>query len=270
MKGAARPRGAIAFAVVMAAIYVPKIPWGDAFVYRHVLTERVLWALAAACKLASLLFGCVSGLRVVRRTEAENPARSAWLLLSLWLGCFFAGQLVLSAHQLFSGQTPLASTADAFFLAGYALMIAAGVRFVVVYRASGYPVGTASEALAIVLGSVVVFGAIAACVLPPIVGAPRPAFERRVNAAYPVLDLVSLVPTLLLLRITSRFRGGRVWSVWASLLVGFAFATPGDILFAYSTTEGGTALESLIDPMFAVSYFFLARGAALQYRLLTD
>lgn len=259
----------LAFVAAVTAIFVPKILWPDAAAYRVVLTPLVLSIVASACKLASLGAGCAYGFGIVRRIERDNPARSAWLLLTLWLGCFAAGQLVLSAYQLTVGQAPLPSTADAFFVLGYALMIAAGVRFVIVYRASGYPVGSTGEAVATAVGAAIVFAIVGVRLLGPVAAAPVPWIERAVNVAYPALDFVSLVPTLLLLRITLRFRGGHVWSVWASLLVGFGFAAPGDILFAYATSVGWSALDALLDPVFAISYFFLARGAVLQYRLMT-
>lgn len=259
----------LAFVAFVVAIFVPKMLWPHAAPYRAVLTAPVLSIIASSCKLASLGAGCAYGLGVVQRTERDNPARSAWLLLALWLGCFAAGQLVLSAYQLATGHTPLPSAADVFFFAGYALMIASAARFVVVYRASGYPVGTTREAIAIAGGAVLVFAFVGVVILRPIATAPVPWIERAVNVGYPALDFVSLVPTLLLLRITSRFRGGRFWSVWASLFVGFGFAAPGDILFAYATSIGSVTLEPLLDPLFAISYYFLARGAFLQYRLIT-
>jgi hypothetical protein len=259
----------LAFIAFVVAIFVPKVFWPDAAPYRVLLTAPVLSIIASTCKIASLGAGCAYGLKVVQRTERENPARSAWLLFALWLGCFAGGQIVLSAYQLATGHAPLPSAADAFFFVGYALMIAAGARFVVVYRASGYPVGTRGEAIAIAGGAALVFAIAGVGILLPIATAPVPWVERAVNIGYPVLDFASLVPTVLLLRITSRFRGGRVWSVWASLLVGFAFAAAADILFAYATSSGSVTLDALLDPLFAISYFFLARGAVLQYRLIT-
>ena len=144
------------------------------------------------------------------------------------------------------------------------------VRFVRVYRNSGFPVGHRYEHAAIAAAGTVLFSVMGYTLLAPIACSAQPLGERFINVAYPVLDFIVLVPMLVLLRITSHFRGGRVWSVWATLLAGFAVASGADIVFAYVSSIHERSLQPLQDPMFVGSYFLLACGAALQLELLSD
>jgi hypothetical protein len=257
--------------VVISLVYLPKLGWPASVVYTRVLTDEVLSVIASVCKLLALGGGAVFAGRSAATLHAGNPVRTAWWTLAVALASFATGQLVLSTYQLVLRiPLPLPSLGDAFFLCGYPMMTAAFVQFIRVYRASGFPLGHPREPLFLALGAGVAFAVIGYPVLAPIARAPHPLPERLINIAYPLLDFVALVPTVLLLRITARFRGGRVWAIWATILSGFVFASGGDILFAYFTSKGLTALEPVVDWMFIGSYFLLAVGVAQQHELLTD
>jgi hypothetical protein len=252
------------------ALNLPRIIGGDASLPSWAPPAR-LEAIGSFAKLGSLLLGAVFGLRVAARLEKGNPARLAWLLLGLWLACFAAGQAALMSYTLFLGrEAPLPSLGDAGFLTGYALMLVAAWRFVFVYRASGFPVGSARQHAAIALGAALVLTAVAVPLLAPIAAAEVPLRERMINLAYPILDLAALVPTLVMLRITRAFRGGKVWAAWAALLFGFVLMTGGDILFAYFSSAKMTSFAPGIDLMFLLGYFFAASGTMLQHEMVRD
>jgi hypothetical protein len=104
----------------------------------------------------------------------------------------------------------------------------------------------------------------------PILAAPASPLEHALNAGYPLLDVLVLLPILVLMRIAARFRGGRVARVWATLLAGFLCLAAADILFAYFSVLGQKALDPMVDATFILAYLFLAAGARDQYRLLTE
>ncbi len=261
----------VPFLVVVALLYLPKLALESTPLYQSVLTERVLLVLASTSKLLALGTGSALAARCALPLDRMNPVRAAWWLMSVWLGAFFVGQAILSAYDLvLHVSPPLPSIGDGFFLVGYIAMIAAALRFVGVYRNSGFPVGHRHEHAAIAMGGAVAFALLGYALLAPIARAPRPLPERLITIAYPVLDFVVLVPLLVLLRITLYFRGGRVWSVWATLMAGFAAASVADIVFGYVSSIGERSLQPLMDTMFIGSYFLLACGAALQRELLTD
>jgi hypothetical protein len=259
------------FLLATFLVFVPKLALHASPLYTTWLTERVLTVIASTCKLLALGGGSVFAGLCARRLEPANPVRPAWWLMSVWLGTFFLGQSVLSTYEMALHETPpLPSIGDVLFLVGYVSMIAGAVRFVRVYRNAGFPVGHRYEHAAIAAAGVVLFTVLGYVLLAPIARSAQPLGERFINVAYPVLDFVVLVPMLVLLRITSHFRGGRVWSVWATLLAGFAVASVADIVFAYVSSIHERSLQPLQDPMFVGSYFLLACGAALQLELLSD
>ena len=258
--------------VVIAALlfYLPRLVLGDAVLPAFLPAAR-FDAVGSLAKLTSLAVGAIFGVRVALRIERDNPARRAWMRVGLWLACFAAGQAALMRHTVLRGVSPpLPSAADAFFLLGYALMLIAAGRFIRVYRASGFPVGSAGEHLTIAGVATVILVIVGALLLAPIARAPVALPERIINVAYPVLDLVALVPALVMLRITRAFRGGKIWAAWAALLVGFILMAGGDVLFAYFSSVGVTAFASAIDLMFVLGYFFAACGTMLQHEMLTE
>jgi hypothetical protein len=256
---------------VIAILYLPKLFWPASAIYQRILSEAVLNVLAATTKLAALASGVVFAARSAARLDRDNPARPSWWMLTVFLAGFLVGQIVLSVYELvLRVSPPLPSLGDAFFLLGYAMMIAATARFVRVYRASGLPLGHRLEHPILALVASLVFIVVGIPILAPIAHAPEPLGERAINVAYPVLDFVALVPTVVLVRITWHFRGGRVWTVWATLLGGLVCASGGDIVFAYATSAKHTELWPLVDGLLMASYVLLGRGAALQDELLRD
>jgi hypothetical protein len=204
-----------------------------------------------------------------RRLEGGNRARPAWFLLAGWLCCFAVGEATLAFYALVMRVTaPVPSIGDAFFLVGYALLIAGAAWFVYVYFTSGLPVGHAGGQAVLPGVGAVAFGALGLWLLGPIAHAPRPTVEALVDIAYPILDFVVLLQALVLVRITSRFQGGRVWTVWGSILAGFVSLSAADVGFAYFDLEHIQWLDPMLDATFIVGYALTAFGAAMQYELV--
>jgi hypothetical protein len=235
------------------------------------LNETVLLWVSALGKVPFLLLGAVYAWHNTRRFEPGNPARRGWVLLFWGLLCFFLAQSVLCFYELFRGDSvPFPSVGDVFFLIGYPLLIAALLAFLRSYAAAGFPVGGAGERRALAAGTVAVCVLIGIPILRPIVATPAPAVEKLLNLAYPILDFVLLVPTVLLLRITFRFRGGVVWKTWIALLGGFLFNFGGDVLFAYLQALGETRFHYLVDILYILAFGLIARGVFYQHELLSD
>lgn len=271
MKGRSLDRILILVCALTLAAFLPKVVWPGAGVYRDVLTEQVLLNLGGLAKLAFLGIATLFAARVARRLESGNPARLPWSLLALGIGGFLGGQLILGVYQLvLQVPSPFPSAADVLFVGAYPLLVAALLAFIRAYREAGYPVGSRAEHLLTALGGAALLVAPTWALIRPILAAPAAPLERALNAAYPLMDVVVLLPILVLLRIASRFRGGQVARVFASLLGGIFFLCAGDVLFAYFSVLGRKELDPLVDATFVLSYFFLAHGALGQYRLLTE
>jgi hypothetical protein len=225
----------------------------------------VLLVTGGWIKLAALAAATYFASRCVKLLDRENPSRRPWFLLSVGLAFFALGQATLCAYQTFTGDSPFPSIADVWFMISYPLLVLALVSFAIAYTQSGFPM-TGLPSLTV--GLIIVAAAIAWPLLAPIARTPAPPLATALNLAYPSLDLLLLVPTIVLLGLTSRFRGGAVWRIWAALVTGFLFTAIGDIAFAYFSTLNYTRLDPLTHAMYIVAYGSLAAGTAIQYRIL--
>jgi hypothetical protein len=255
----------------MALVFVCRTVWPQAAIFGSVLTDPALLRIGGLVRLLLLFVATLFAALSARRLESDNPARLPWRLLALGLGGFFLGQSCLGRYQiLLQRLSPFPSVADVFFVAAYPVLLIALVGFVRAYRQAGYPVGTTGEHLLVAGGAVLLFAWPAYRLVTPILAAPATPLEHALNAGYPLLDLLVLLPILVLTRIAMRFRGGKVARVWALLLAGFFFLCAADILFAYFAVLAAKDLEPLLDGAFVLAYLLLAAGAREQYRLLTE
>jgi hypothetical protein len=250
------------------ALYVGWALAPESGLYARLLTPHRLLALAAVLKLVYLLAGAAAAFACRDRLEDGNPARPAWFLLSLGLLATFAGQLALAPHQVVRGETPFPSMADVFYVLSYPFLIAALLVLLVAYREAGLPMGSVAERAAIVAG----VGAVAAFavgpILRPVVGTGAPLLDGILTVAYPILDLVLLLPLALLLRVALRLRGSHAGEVWLLLLGGFLFLCAGDIFFAYFQSLGKEHLDPWVHATYLVAYGLVAGGAHRQLQLL--
>jgi hypothetical protein len=239
------------------------VGWGllpHAAVFTNALSPARLVALAAVIKLVLLLAGAAWSRRLRGLLDADNPARPAWTLLAAGIFCDALGQAALAPYQLAGAEAPFPSLGDPLYLLAYPLIGAALVRFVQAYRDAGYPMGSRSEQAVLLGVTSVVCAALSVVVLRPVLASNMPPFEKALTAAYPLLDLVLLVPLALLVRTTWQFRGGSVGTAWLVIVGGIVFMCAGDVLFAYFTALGMTGLDPFVHAAFIVSYGLVAVG----------
>jgi hypothetical protein len=187
------------------------------------------------------------------------------MTFSSGLAFYSLGQATLVMYQTLTGVSPFPSIADLWFVVAYPLLIAALVMFIAAYGQSGFPIGGIVRA-----GSLTLLAGIAVAwiLVIPIIRTPAPRLETFLNAAYPLLDLLLLVPAVVLFMITIRFRGGAVWRIWAALLSGIIFTIVGDIGFAWFSTLGYQSIDPLVHAMYILGYGSIALGTSVQYRLV--
>lgn len=250
------------------ALYVGWAAAPASALYARALTPHRLLVLAAALKLVYLLAGAVWAFRCRDRLEAGNPARPAWFLLSLGLLATFVGQLSLAPLQLVRNETPFPSVADIYYLLSYPFLIAAFLALLNAYREAGFPQGSSAERAAILSGVVVAGALVVVPILLPVAAGGGPLLERILTVAYPVLDLVLLLPLALLFRVALHLRGSHAGEVWALLLGGFVFLCAGDICFAWFQSLGAQHLDPFVHGTFILAYGLVAGGAHRQLQLL--
>lgn len=262
-----------AFVLAAVLVFLSRVAWPHAEVFASDGAKRLLRLLGSTAMLAPLVVGALYALGATRRLEPGNRARPAWMLLFGWLACFSIGEAILVVYvHLLRVEPPIPSLGDGFFVAGYLMLVVGLAWFARVYATSGLPLGPRYEPPLVAAVAVVVFGVAGAKWLAPLAHGAHSTAETAITLTYPVLDAVVLVPTAVLARITSRFHGGRVWTIWASILAGFVSLAAADTMFAYY--DLGAAAVAWLDPLnditFIVGYTLTALGAARQYELLLD
>ncbi|HVO11753.1 MAG TPA: hypothetical protein VMX54_13515 [Vicinamibacteria bacterium] len=263
--------GRVAVVVVLASVLL-FVAWGlapEAALFRDAQSQHALLALASVLKLGLLVAGALVAFACRDRLEDGNPARPAWALLAAGLFATLAGQLSLAPYQLFSGQSPFPSVGDLFYVLSYPFFIAAFLVFLRAYREAGFPMGSAAERVGIVAGVGLLAILLAVVILRPVAAAGgADLLERILSVAYPVLDLVLLLPLALLLRVALRLGTSRAGLVWGELLAGFVFLCLSDMLFAYLTALGQQHLDPYTHACYVLAYGLVTGGALQQLRLL--
>lgn len=255
----------VAACAAMAAIYLGRLFFASAPIFSGALDDRTLLIAGGCTKLLALVVAAVFAVRSTVLLGAGNAARLPWAMLAGGLAGLALGQATLVYFQAVHDVSPFPSVADVWFLIAYPLLIAGVTAFITAYARSGFPVqGTRAT---FVVSSLVVIAA-AWPLLRPIIRSGDALLPKTLNVVYPALDLILLVPVVVLLRITSRFRGGAVWHIWLALLAGFVFTALGDILFAYLSTLGIDQLDPAVHATYIIAYGALAVGAMVQRRLL--
>lgn len=232
-------------------------------------SPQAVLAIGTLGKFLYLLVAAVVSTLVVGKFEPGTPSRTAWQLLSGGLIALFLGQSCFVYHQfVLQTEAPFPSLADVFFVVSYPLLVGALVMFLRAYTVSGFPIGPASERIWLAAAVTVVCLAIGYPILMPLVRNPAAPLETLLNVLYPVLDFLLFVPAVLLIRISLRFRGGAVWKVWATLLMGFVFLCAADTLFAYFNQFERTDLVDLVDATYLLAYGMLGLGVLYQREML--
>lgn len=264
--------GTIVFVAVACAVYLPQLaPAGAAF-FAHLVPAQALLLASAVAKLVCIVFGVAYGFRVVRVLERSNPARRPWAMLVAWLALWAFSQLTLMVYEVFLGpHIPVPSVADVGFLVGFVFLFWAQIAFIVVYRRSGFPIGSARQHALLAAAALAVVTFVSYPILAPIARDRAPGVSlvaHAINVAYPALDLLAVVPAVVLLRIALAFRPGRVWAVWSALVTGLVLMAVGDFISTYVWPRDASPLEPAIHLTYLLGYYFAALGMKLQHELV--
>jgi hypothetical protein len=230
-------------------------------------TTLLFMAFANGLQVVLIALAARSTAVVHRRLDPYNPARTPWLLISGGFAAFAVGESVDAFYEIVGTNRPFPSWLDAVFLGGYVLIGLAFVSFVRTYLRSELS-GDAGRHRAPTFAFAAVLLAAGVVIVRLLLAGDGPLPERLVAGAYPVLDLLALVPAFLLMRITLEFRGGALWRVWASLLAGFVITCAADFLFAYFTVRGTSGHDALMEALYLLAYGAFLRGSRLQEGLV--
>ncbi|MET0556989.1 MAG: hypothetical protein ABW221_28370 [Vicinamibacteria bacterium] len=236
------------------------------------MTESTTYAFMAFANGTQVVLAALaawSTALVHRRLDPDNAARTPWLLISAGFAAFAAGESGDAYYELVGRNRPFPSALDAVFLGAYVLIGLAFVSFVRTYLRSELA-GDAGRHRSPTLAFGTALALAGAVIVTLLLADDAPLAARVVGAAYPVLDLVALVPAFLLMRITLEFRGGALWRVWASILAGFGLILAADFVFAYFTVRGTDGQDALMEALYLLAYAAFWRGSRIQAGLISS
>lgn len=195
--------------------------------------------------------------------------RRGWAGLGVGFALFAVGQSVLAFYQVDAEvSVPFPSVGDFFFVTCYLFLVPSMFSFASATHESGLPLGKrlAFWSPALLVGLAFLAGLYP--MLRPVLEANASWKETFLNIYYPSASFAILAPCLVMLRVSLRFRGGRLRLVWLAIAVGFALSLVSDVLFAYLTSETIHSLLPMIDFLYLSGYLLIARGILLQFQLM--
>jgi len=215
--------------------------------------EAVMVILLAASSTATLL------LVAKKFNYRETPPGRIMTAIVVGFASWTVAETVWTGYYV-SDLDPLPSWADVFWILGYAFVIAA---LVVNANSIRLRFSHAMFALWLVLSAVVALPVLSIQVLPLI--AEDPSLDTLVAVAYPVLDVLLIVPALAILL---KFRLGEIALPWGVLTLGFILTGIGDLWYAYADYNGtyGEAYN-LTDLFLMLGYVAFILGGLLFLKL---
>jgi PAS domain S-box-containing protein len=190
-------------------------------------------------------------------SRTRGRPRVGWALLSVSAFSWGAGEIVWSIYELGLGiDVPYPSAADAGFLAAIPLAIAGMLAFFTIPR------GTSTRMRLWLDGSIVFFALIFVAwtvgLKLVVTDAEDPVFEKIIDLAYPVSDiLIGTILVLAIRRATDEAHGRLLL-----LLGGLAAASLADSAFAYLTATGNYGVEgSILDAGWVAGYLMIGLAA---------
>lgn len=242
-----------ATALCAAYLLAALLNWGD-------VAERSLYSnlgLLPAGMAATLLTWCAA------QNHEGRRSRTAWRLLSLGFGCFFAGDFLFFVYQNVLGRSPFPSVADAGYLAYYPLVFAA-----LVCLPSGDGRRPRRGSFSLKVGAAL----LAACALvvlvvfvylvPTLGSSRRDLLAYSLSVGYPVGDLLLLAGlAVLLVRRGAQRIPGSLMLLAFGLLVGLG----ADVLYGYQGIQGALQAGGLSDAGYMVSWILFAWAGYLEF-----
>lgn len=175
----------------------------------------------------------------------------AWISFVVFSALWFIAETVWSVLELFYHQKPFPSLADAFYMAAYP----AYFIFVISYLRP-FKNGITKKMITVAI----LFGV--AVLVPNLYmtfdsNTDEDQLSIVLGAAYPVADVIVLVPAIIGMML---FLGGKVNFMWSLMLLGIVSEVIADTGFQYFTLDGSYYTGHPIDILFLWSYILFSFG----------
>ncbi len=192
-------------------------------------------------------------------TNRKTPFRQIGVFFVIAFALFAMGWVTYPIYHHLMDDVPPVTLADAFWLAGYAILTAV-LATTVIKTWTRIPNSVLAAELAFWVPMSVM---LEFTVYTTTKSTDISALEKVVYSMYPIFDSIML--TLLIILIWF-YKRGRLEDYWLTISVSMLFWTVGDLLYAFTSASGEYSIGSLPDILFFCSYTTLAIGFGMIIR----
>lgn len=208
----------------------------------------------------------------VRSFKLYDTIKLAWILLLAGIILFFCAESIYAVLELVLNidvNEVFPTIADAFWLIGYAPLLAGLTLLVQGYKKSGFSLGAKKTYLFGICAFVVVTGLLINQLFMPILkDAETSKLAKFVYLYYPIADLLVIIPAMILAYITNLFGKARISRPWRYIAIGFLCMTTFDILYSYLSWNDMYGPGNFMDIFQNLSYLLIGLGGFYQKELI--
>lgn len=249
--------------VVLFNLIMSLTGWGGEKVQLYIgdITPVICSLISAVCLFITF-----------RKFKEFDAAKIAWMLIFIGILLdFFAESTYATLEMVFAVDinAVFPTIADYIWCAAYLPLFAGLFVMFMGYKKSGFPMGNVkvysilAPVILIILSVVIYF-----LLIPIINDTETQTIEKVFYLFYPLGDLFIVIPTLILMYITSLFGKGVISRPWKYLAIGFAFFTIADLLYSYLSWQGVYESGSIIDIAWNAGYLLIGLSGLYQVELI--
>jgi hypothetical protein len=225
-----------------------------------------LYPVICSLIAAAFIFSAVRGFKVMDFTKLS------WIFIMISMSIFVVAEATYAILELGLGydmDEEFPTFADYFWVTAYIPLFAGLPMMLLGYKKGGLPMGKPSTLILVSLSIFVVSIFIIYFVMAPILNDTETGFFiKAFYLFYPIADILIVIPTVLLVYITSLFGSGSVVRPWKYLAGGFILITFSDLLYSYLDWMGLYGSGNWIDLGWNFGYLLIAMSGLYQYQLI--
>jgi hypothetical protein len=223
----------------------------------HIVFADVAFIIVALAAVSALCY-------LLGSLKLQDSTAKKWVFLTVGAFLFLLGEVSLMIYEVVLGVDAFPSVADVFWLAAY---IPFFIGLVLAIRETGVSLlSSRTPFLFLVIGGIIAFFLV--FLMQPILESTKISmFEKFLDLAYPLLDLVLIVSIFTILIL---YEKGLLGKPWLFILAGIVFFAIADLQFSYFTWIGVYELfpYRLIDLLWLAGGLAIALGAMYKKAIL--
>lgn len=234
--------------------------------------EDFLTAFSDFLPVLCSLIASISLFNTFRIFKKFDFAKTVWLLLFTGIILNFFAESIYAVTEIILKKDMneiFPSLSDYFWCIAYIPIIIGLTIMLWKYKNSGLPLGNMKLYGVIAVASLGVLTLVIFYLLIPIIKDPETDnLSKAFYLYYPVADIFSAIPALLLMYITSLFGAGKLSRPWMFLGLGFLCNTLGDLTYSYLSWQNIYSGGHFIDIAWNIGYMLIAISGLYQRQLI--